>query len=1051
MKKFLFTILSVLFVSLSVANNTIYVSPSGNDSNSGTISSPVGTLNRALSMISPGDEIVMRGGRYYHNSRITINTNLSGNASRRTVLRAYENEVPILDFWAQEELSGRDGLRLLASYWHIIGIHVHGAGGNGFRIEGSYNILENCVAYRNRLTGIHIESRDPAPRASHNLIKNCDSYHNFNWRGRVGNMSDGFTAKYDIGPGNHFYGCRAWGNSDDGFDFWRARNTIIVEKCWAFGNGDISVFESYFSNNQTQLNRLRSEFDGGGNGFKMGGDHQPGPHIVKRSMAFDNTGKGFDHNNNTGAMTFIHNTAYNNDRNYVFPNNPSSGRTVFQNNLSANSRVIAQTPSNALLQGNSWQSGTVTNSMFQSVNTSLARQPRQSDGSLPETTLFKLVDGSFLVNGGVDIGEPFSGTAPDIGAYEFGVITTPPPPSGGGNISSQDWNFSAMPEYASNFSVSGSRSIAGATLYNGIEVDGMAARSATIDGVSYTYNRRVKLNGTGQFNGHQPTDRVFAFDVPGDVTITIVCQSANSSQNRSLRIANGSNSVLHTISAPGNNLAISVYEYTGAPTTIYLYSPSSGVNLYHVRVESAEPEKFLLNVNASNGTVMPSDGEFESGTELQLNAIPDNGFVFSHWSGDITGTNNPAALIIETDINATAHFVAANQGGGGSPDNGSALFDWNFSAMPEYASNFSVSGSRSIAGATLYNGIEVDGMAARSVTMDGVSYTYNRRVKLNGSGQFSGQQPTGRVVAFDVPGDATITIVCQSASSSQNRVLRIADGSNNVLHTVAAPGSNLALSVYQYSGEATTIFLYSPDSGVNLYHVRVEVVNQQIANDWFFTGMTAYSSDFTVSGSQSIAGAVLYNGIEVDGMSARSQDVGDQTYTYTRRVKLNGTGQFNGQQPIGRVFAFDVTGNSRITIVCQSASSSSNRILNIATAPNNILQAISAPGANLQKSVYNYIGGATTIYLFSPNSGVNLYHVRVENIAEGPMNAGQNVPTFIPDNRYANDDIESIVYYNLNGVIVGNDFDRLPPGIFIQLTRYKDGHVKSSKVIVSNR
>ena len=43
---------------------------------------------------------------------------------------------------------------------------------------------------------------------------------------------------------------------------------------------------------------------------------------------------------------------------------------------------------------------------------------RQSNGELPITNLLRLVNGSDLINAGVDVGIPYNGTAPDIGAYE---------------------------------------------------------------------------------------------------------------------------------------------------------------------------------------------------------------------------------------------------------------------------------------------------------------------------------------------------------------------------------------------------------------------------------------------------------------------------------------------------------------------------------------------------------------------------------------------------------------------------------------------------------
>lgn len=385
---------------------TFYIATHGSNSNSGNQDQPFGTLNHAASRAQPGDVIVMRGGTYHHDDRITLTA--SGTASQPITVMAYPGETPIFNFEAQEEQPGRDGIRVNGSHWRLIGLHLTRAGGNGFRIHGSHNRIERCVAFENRLTGFHLED------GAYNLFLNNDSYRNFNMRGRVGNMADGFAAKYEaLGPGNMFYGNRSWQNSDDGFDFWMATNRIYLINNWAFGNGDGDVFGN------------PSDFDGGGNGFKLGGNHIPGDHLVARNLAFDNFGvsgnaKGFDHNNNRGALTLVHNTAFNNGRNYTFPNAPQNGGNhFFYNNLSVNGGV--QIPSSGIDQGgNSWQASfTPGTSMLQSVDTRLATGPRQSDGSLPNINLLRPRGDSPLVNGGVDIGESYSGSAPDMGAYEF--------------------------------------------------------------------------------------------------------------------------------------------------------------------------------------------------------------------------------------------------------------------------------------------------------------------------------------------------------------------------------------------------------------------------------------------------------------------------------------------------------------------------------------------------------------------------------------------------------------------------------------------------------
>ncbi|TCO07460.1 pectate lyase family protein [Natronoflexus pectinivorans] len=237
------------------------------------------------------------------------------------------------------------------------------------------------------------------------------------------------------------------------------------------------------------------------------------------------------------------------------------------------------------------------------------------------------------------------------------------------------------------------------------------------------------------------------------------------------------------------------------------------------------PESYTLTSSVQGqGSVNPASGSFAKNSEVQITATPASGWQFDGWSGDASGTDNPLTLVMNSNKSVTATFIEIPGGG----DNGDGqigwkiLYDWNFSAMPEYASNFSVSGSQIIAGVTLYNNIEVDGMADRSSEIDGVTYTYNRRVKFGGAGSFSGGNPTARVFAFPVSGDVKITVVHQSASSSEDRVLRIAHGANQVLETFTSPRSPHAMDVYYYTGDATTIYLYSQSSGINLYHVRVE-------------------------------------------------------------------------------------------------------------------------------------------------------------------------------------------------------------------------------------
>jgi hypothetical protein len=101
---------------------------------------------------------------------------------------------------------------------------------------------------------------------------------------------------------------------------------------------------------------------------------------------------------------------------------------------------------------------------------------------------------------------------------------------------------------------------------------------------------------------------------------------------------------------------------------------------------------------------------------------------------------------------------------------------------------------------------------------------------------------------------------------------------------------------------------------------------------------------------------------------------------FTHRLKLGGSGTFSNEgAPVSRVLAFKVTGNTTITIAGMSSSSSADRELVIAVdSMNNEIGRFAAMGSPITKGVFNYVGGAASIYLFSPSSGVNLYYIKAE-------------------------------------------------------------------------
>jgi len=81
---------------------------------------------------------------------------------------------------------------------------------------------------------------------------------------------------------------------------------------------------------------------------------------------------------------------------------------------------------------------------------------------------------------------------------------------------------------------------------------------------------------------------------------------------------------------------------------------------------------FTLTINVTgSGSVsrLPDQASYNSGTLVQLTPIHTTGYTFSGWSGDLSGSDNPATVIMDTDKKITATFTQ-NSGGGGFGDGG---------------------------------------------------------------------------------------------------------------------------------------------------------------------------------------------------------------------------------------------------------------------------------------------------------------------------------------------------------------------------------------------
>jgi len=450
----------LIFCLISISQNqakNYFVATNGNDTTgTGSITAPYASIMKAHQSVVAGDTVFVRGGTYkMSESQIALKSSIfaymftldkSGiSASKRICYWAYPGEHPVFDLSNVKPANYRVYVfYVTGSYIHIKGLEVVGTQvtilthtqSECFHNEGSNNIYEQLLMHDGMAIGFYLT------KGSNNLVLNCDAYRNWDSvseTGKGGN-TDGFGCHPNKGgTGNILRGCRAWFNSDDGYDCINAYESVIFENCWSFENGYSTTFASL----------------GDGNGFKAGGYGQapvvsglPSPipaHTVRFCLSYRNKANGIyaNHHVVTGS-NWYNNTAYRNGTNYnmlsqqITKSSITGNDTtldcpginhILHNNLSF--RYSTQTETSNLGTSintyNSFSAGigvTVDANDFLSTDETLLIAPRQTDGSLPNVNFLKLKQGSDLIDKGMNLGFPFFGIAPDLGAFESEYLTT---------------------------------------------------------------------------------------------------------------------------------------------------------------------------------------------------------------------------------------------------------------------------------------------------------------------------------------------------------------------------------------------------------------------------------------------------------------------------------------------------------------------------------------------------------------------------------------------------------------------------------------------------
>lgn len=363
----LFSVCLIVFSATNLFAATYYVSPTGLDSNTGlSVTTPWRTIGKAVATVVAGDTVYIRAGRYFEHNRMTR----SGTSGARITFEAYPDDLP-----SRPILDGTGGAAPKANFWTNPSIFQFAGGARYVTLRG--------LEFTNAVGSDQIQAEAGSSFLILDKLVIHDGYgagirlYN-SWDSVVSNsiiyneFASGNTDCLSLGADPSGSGGRhtirnnvVFNCSDDGIDTWHNVDNIIENN---------TVYHTGYSANG-------SPSGGDGNGFKLG---PPGNNIVRNNISVGNYRRGFDDNGGSNVQLW-NNIAY---------NNPVDYRTGLI--LVSQNRVI---------------------------------DPQFADMDSASPNFLHLLAGSPAIDAGINVGLPYNGSAPDIGAYEYGVSvvdTTPP-------------------------------------------------------------------------------------------------------------------------------------------------------------------------------------------------------------------------------------------------------------------------------------------------------------------------------------------------------------------------------------------------------------------------------------------------------------------------------------------------------------------------------------------------------------------------------------------------------------------------------------------------
>ncbi|SSC13327.1 conserved protein of unknown function [Mesotoga infera] len=377
---------------------------------------------------------------------------------------------------------------------------------------------------------------------------------------------------------------------------------------------------------------------------------------------------------------------------------------------------------------------------------------------------------------------------------------------------------------------------------------------------------------------------------------------------------------------------------TIGPVDNYTYTKVTSDHTIHAAFRL---KTYTLTTNTvGQGTVTknPSKPTYDHGEEVELTATPDEGWSFVGWSGDLSGTANPANIAMDSNKTVTATFTIKK-------------YTIAASANPPAGGTITGAGSYD-------HGDTVDLVAAANEGYEFVNWTENGvQVSTNAAYSFMATANRTLVANFRLK---TYTITATAG----------AGGSIN-------PSGDVSVN----HGDDQE-FAITPGEGYNVEDVLVDGESVGPRTSYTFTGVAA---DHTIHASFSLLPPPTYTvTFNVSDNQGAVQGASVTFYGETKATDVQGKAVFTGVLAGNRAYTVSKTGYNNATgNVNVDGDETVNVIL---TKKTYTITATAGAGGNINPAGSVQVEhGSNRLFNITPNTGYEIEDVKVDGVSIGAV------------------------------------------------------------------